>query len=86
MTKKNRWTDEEISAMPCVPLHIAAEYIGMPAQTIRLGLRYGHIPFGIAVKLDPSSKRHVYNIPGPRLVAYKNGTDMKVTQEGGGAV
>lgn len=82
MIKKNRWTDEEIRAMPCVPLDIAAEYIGLPAQSIRLGLRYGHIPFGIAVKLDPASKRYVYNIPGPRLVAYKTGTDMQVKQGG----
>ena len=62
-------TDEEILAYDCVPIPVAARYIGMTDATLRLALREErarHLGFAV------EGNRHmIYNISPGGLVRYK---------------
>ncbi len=60
-------TDEEILAYDCVPVSVAARYLGWTEQTLRLALREARAPFGVAV----ADKDLTYKISPGGLVKYK---------------
>lgn len=60
-------TDEEILQYENVPVDVAARYLDWPEQTVRLALREGRAPFGIAVR----GKTLIYKISPGGLVRYK---------------
>ena len=60
-------TDEEILALDCVPVPMAASYLGWSENNVRLSLREGTAPFGIAVR----GKNLTYLISPGGLVEYK---------------
>lgn len=55
----------------------AAELMGANEQFVRIGLRDGLLPFGVALKRSPRSSRWVYYISVPKFEEY---TGIKVTQ------
>lgn len=59
--------DEVILSYDNVPVRVAAQYLSWPEQTVRLALREGRAPFGIAVKDEGLT----YKISPGGLVRYK---------------
>lgn len=53
----------------------AAKIVDIPAQTLRLALQQGLLPFGIAVKTSPN--RYTYKIFPKRLEMYLEGRDYE---------
>lgn len=63
---------DDILKLKNVTPKIAAAYIGMSQDTIRLGLQQQRCPFGFAVHM-PESGRWSYHISPEALVKYKEG-------------
>ena len=51
----------------------AAAIMGVTPQFLRMGLRHGKFPFGVAVKMK---KRWAYYISADRFYAYLRGEDI----------
>ncbi len=64
--------DEEILAMDRVLPEVAAKFIDVDTQFVRLGLQQSRLPFGSAVQ-NPGGKWSYHISPG-LLVAYQRGT------------
>ncbi len=88
-------TDEEILSYDSVPVSVAARYLGWTENNVRLALREGTAPFGIAIK----DRQLCYKITPGGLVTFKrSGTPVAsfdtllllvrraIRQEIGGAV
>lgn len=65
--------DEEILKYDKVPVAIAAQYLDVSPQFIRIGLQRNKLPFGTAVQYP--SGQYVYHISPGLLVSYKTGKD-----------
>lgn len=59
--------DDDILSYDNVPVDVAARYLDWPEQTVRLALREGRAPFGLAVK----GRALTYKISPGGLVKYK---------------
>lgn len=59
--------DDEILRYDNVPVDVAARYLDWPEQIVRLALREGRAPFGLAVK----GRALTYKISPGGLVKYK---------------
>ena len=60
-------TDTEILSYDNVPVEVAARYLDWTEQNVRLALREGRAPFGVAIK----DKALTYKISPGGLVRYK---------------
>lgn len=60
-------TDEEIQSYDNVPVSVAARYLGWTEHNVRLALREGTAPFGIAIK----DKQICYKITPGGLITFK---------------
>ena len=45
-----KYTDDEIRAMPKITIKIAADYLGISTNLLTLGMRNNVLPIGFAVK------------------------------------
>lgn len=72
----NIYTDDDIRAMRKVTTQAAANYLGISAEAVKLGLRNALLPVGFAAKEEGSaySANWTYAIVSERLIAYKHGT------------
>ncbi len=68
-------TDEDIRRMSKVSIQDAANYLGISANLVTIGLRNNLLPIGFAVKKDdrPYSSNYTYAIIPERLIAYNHG-------------
>lgn len=57
---------------PRIPVPEAARIMGIPPMSLRLGMRAGEYPFGVAVK----RKQWVYYINRVRFEAWVEGRDL----------
>lgn len=60
-------TDDEVLSYDCVPVSVAARYLDWTERTVRLAIREGKAPFGIAIQ----DRQLVYKISPGGLVEYK---------------
>jgi len=78
MRSKKKVTDQEIMGYDNVPVDVAASYIDIGAQALRLSLQDGNCPFGFISSKESETafcgERFRYNISPGLLVAYKRGT------------
>lgn len=70
------YTDEDIRAMKKVTIQATANYLGISAEAVKLGLRNALLPIGFAAREDDNtySSNWSYVIVPERLIAYKHGT------------
>lgn len=64
--------DNEILKYDNVPVSIAAKYLNVSSQYIRIGLQQQRLPIGSAVKM---SSKWSYQISPGLLVSYKTGKE-----------
>ena len=62
--------DEAILALDNVPVELAATYLGWQPATVRLALREGRAPFGVAIPGEGGDNL-IYKISPGGLVQYK---------------
>ena len=69
-----RYSDEEIRNMPRITIKIAADYLGISASMLTLGMRNDLLPIGFAVhNEDRYRDSWTYTIVPERLIAYNHG-------------
>lgn len=78
-----KYTDEEIRAMPKITIKIAADYLGISSNLLILGMRNNVLPIGFAVKNDDTYRESwSYSIIPERLIAYNHGRINEVQVAG----
>lgn len=78
-----KYTDDEIRAMPKITIKIAADYLGISTDLLTLGMRNNVLPIGFAVKNeDAYRKSWSYSIIPERLIAYNHGKINEIQVEG----
>ena len=50
-----KYTDDEIRAMPKITIKIAADYLGISTNLLTLGMRNNVLPIGFAVKNEDAT-------------------------------
>ena len=69
-----KYTDDEIRAMPKITIKIAADYLGISTNLLTLGMRNNVLPIGFAVKNEDAYRESwSYSIIPERLIAYNHG-------------
>ena len=78
-----KYTDDEIRAMPKITIKIAADYLGISTNLLTLGMRNNVLPIGFAVKNEDAYRESwsYSNIP-ERLIAYNHGKINEIQVEG----
>ena len=76
-----KYTDDEIRAMPKITIKIAADYLGISTNLLTLGMRNNVLPIGFAVKNEDAC-RESYSIIPERLIAYNHGKINEIQVEG----
>ena len=65
-----KYTDDEIRAMPKITIKIAADYLGISTNLLTLGMRNNVLPIGFAVKNEDAYRESwSYSIIPERLIA-----------------
>ena len=78
-----KYTDDEIRAMSKVTIKVAADYLGISANNLTLGMRNNVLPIGFAVKHDDAYRDSwSYSIIPERLIAYNHGRINELQVEG----
>lgn len=74
-----KYTDEEIRKFPKITCKIAADYLGVSAMAVSIGMRNELLPIGFAIhNEDKYSESWSYHIIAERLIAYKYGKISEV--------
>lgn len=69
-----KYTDDDIRAMSKVTIRAAADYLGISASVLTLGMRNNVLPIGFAIKRnDRYRESWIYSIVPERLIAYNHG-------------
>lgn len=77
-----KYTDEDIRAMSKVTIQAAANYLGISANLLTLGMRNNLLPIGFAAKKEDRYKESwSYVIVPERLIAYNHGRINEVQVE-----
>lgn len=71
----SKYTDDDIRNMNKVTIQAAAQYLGISAGAVTIGMRNALLPIGFAVKNEENrySESWSYVIVPERLIAYKYG-------------
>ena len=78
-----KYTDDEIRAMPKITIKIAADYLGISTNLLTLGMRNNVLPIGFAVKNEDAYRESwSYSIIPERLTAYNHGKINEIQVEG----
>ena len=78
-----KYTDDEIRAMPKITIKIAADYLGISTNLLTLGMRNNVLPIGFAVKNEDAYRESwSYSIIPGRLIAYNHGKINEIQVEG----
>lgn len=78
-----KYTDDEIRAMPKITIKIAADYLGISTNLLTLGIRNNVLPIGFAVKNEDAYRESwSYSIILERLIAYNPGKINEIQVEG----
>lgn len=78
-----KYTDDEIRAMPKITIKIAADYLGISTNLLTLGMRNNVLPIGFAVKNEDAYRESwSYSIIPKRLIAYNHGKINEIQVEG----
>lgn len=78
-----KYTDDEIRAMPKITIKIAADYLGISTNLLTLGMRNNVLPIGFAVKNEDAYRESwSYSIILERLIAYNHGKINEIQVEG----
>ena len=78
-----KYTDDEIRAMPKITIKIAADYLGISTNLLTLGMRNNVLPIGFAVKNEDAYRESwSYSIIPERLIAYNHGKINEIQVEG----
>ena len=78
-----KYTDDEIRAMPKITIKIAADYLGISTNLLTLGMRNNVLPIGFAVKNEDAYRESwCYSIIPERLIAYNHGKINEIQVEG----
>ena len=78
-----KYTDDEIRAMPKITIKIAADYLGISTNLLTLGMRNNVLPIGFAVKNEDAYRESwSYSIIPERLFAYNHGKINQIQVEG----
>ena len=68
-----KYTDDEIRAMPKITIKIAADYLGISTNLLTLGMRNNVLPIGFAVKNEDAYRESwSYSIIPERFIAYNH--------------
>ena len=77
-----KYSDEEIRNMPKITIKAAADYLGISANALTLGMRNDLLPIGFAVKSEDRYRESwSYTIIPERLIAYNHGKINEVQVE-----
>jgi len=69
-----KYTEEEIRHFSKITCKIAADYLGISAMAVSIGMRNDLLPIGFAIKNeDRYAESWSYQIIDERLIAYKHG-------------
>ncbi len=69
-----KYTDDEIRSMPKITIKIAADYLGISAGLLTLGMFNNVLPIAFAVKSEDTYRDSwSYSIIPERLIAYNHG-------------
>lgn len=78
-----KYTDDEIRAMPKITIKIAADYLGISTNLLTLGMRNNVLPIGFAVKNEDAYRESwSYSIIPERSIAYNHGKINEIQVEG----
>ena len=78
-----KYTDDEIRAMPKITIKIAADYLGISTNLLTLGMRNNVLPIGFAVKNEDAYRESwSYSIIPERLIASNHGKINEIQVEG----
>lgn len=78
-----KYTDDEIRSMPKITIKVAADYLGISANLLTLGMRNNVLPIGFAVKSEDTYRESwSYSIIPERLIAYNHGKINEVQVAG----
>ena len=78
-----KYTDDEIRAMPKITIKIAADYLGISTNLLTLGMRNNVLPIGFAVKNEDAYRESwSYSIIPERLISYNHGKINEIQVEG----
>ena len=78
-----KYTDDEIRAMPKITIKIAADYLGISTNLLTLGMRNNVLPIGFAVKNEDAYRESwSYSIIPERLIACNHGKINEIQVEG----
>lgn len=71
----SKYSDDDIREMNRVTIQAAAQYLGISAAAVTMGMRNALLPIGFAVKNEENrcSDSWHYVIVPERLIAYKHG-------------
>ena len=58
-----KYTDDEIRAMPKITIKIAADYLGISTDLLTLGMRNNVLPIGFAVKNEDAYPTLLFHVP-----------------------
>lgn len=69
-----KYTDDEIRNFPKITCKIAADYLGVSAMAVSIGMRNDLLPIGFVIRNEDRYKDSwSYHIIDERLIAYKHG-------------
>ena len=79
-----KYTDDDIRAMSKVTVQVAADYLGISANLVKMGLRNNLLPIGFASETKNPYTRDswTYAIIPERLIAYNHGKINEVQVDG----
>lgn len=70
----SKYTDDEIRNFSKITCKIAADYLGVSAMAVSIGMRNDLLPIGFAINnKDRYNDSWSYHIIDERLIAYKHG-------------
>lgn len=69
-----KYTDDEIRSISKITTKIAADYLGVSAMAVTIGMRNDLLPIGFSIKSEDRYRESwSYHIIDERLIAYKHG-------------
>lgn len=78
-----KYTDDDIRKMSEITCEIAADYLGIASMSVRIGMKNGQLPIGIAVhNKDRYIDSWTYNIIAERLISYNHSKILELHVEG----
>lgn len=69
----SRFTDSDIRTYDNVPVEVAADYLGVYPERLRMALKSGTMPH-IGVAIPTSGNKTLFIISPGGLISWKNGT------------